>query len=120
MIRLLLILGLVVSCGVSTNQKIISASYATATLAYDHVNTFEHQHVEDMIAQATKDGTDADVLATNVATFRKQVDTVDLAIDGLLRSIAAAAALNDGVSIASVTQAVKAVEDQLAAMGVKL
>lgn len=104
------------ACGASARQTALSGAYTTATAGAAGLVAFDAKHEQDIVAAAPDEPTGKQQLADYRAARAK----AELAIDTLLRAIAAAAVLNNDQSLAAVVQAGITVNQALAALGVKL
>lgn len=109
-------LFVLVACGASARQTALSGAYTTATAGATGLVAFDAKHEQDIVAAAPDEPTGKQQLADYRAARAK----AELAIDTLLRAIAAAAVLNNDQSLAAVVSAGITVNQALAALGVKL
>lgn len=101
------------ACGASARQKTINATYASANLAGPEIASYSREHEEEI----RKSATSAEDAKAKLTEFRAKVDHATTTLDGVYRAIAAAAALNDDVSLASLTQAAVILMTELRELG---
>lgn len=113
---LLVATGLVIGCGPTTRQKLVSAGLVTADTTCRAFQAYSLLHEKAIV---TKDADEATAKA-DLAKWRSQGDKVLSACDGAYRAVAVAATLDDDQSLASLAAAAKILADELRALGVKL
>ena len=102
------------ACGANARQKTINATYASANIASSELETFANDHERAIIHGATslEDG------KSKLLDFRAKVDKAEKDLSGVYRAIAAAAVINDDVSLTSLTQAASLLMAELRDLGV--
>lgn len=115
-LALVLVLATMVGCGASQRQTALTGAYALAVASDAALQKYDQQHAHDIIAAAPDDATGK----TQLATWRVTALKIQADIDAAIKTIAGAYALNTAPSEATALAAATALQQELAALGIKV
>jgi len=108
------------ACGASARQKTIRITYESVNVAADSLEQFTKIHGEALIRDAKARGATKEQADAELAAFLAKVDHAALTKNAAYRMVAAAAALNDDRSLATLLQVAAMLMTELKELGVKL
>lgn len=116
LVVLSLVLPAMVGCGASQRQTALTGAYALAVASDAALLKYDQQHARDIIVAAPDKATGE----SQLTAWRLTVSKIETDVAKAINSIAAGFALNNDPTLKTALDAVAAVQQELAALGIKV